>query len=121
MAVDHWDTGNPHTRVVLGVRERETGPRDLVIPAYMAHGMRMGAGELSTEWLDPRTESEMRRSLLRETDQERLTSLDRAPLRQAIVGGVDFTEMPGDALNKRPRPEMLRLEAMGWSPTRLHP
>lgn len=91
VAVDHWDTDNPHTHVVLRGRAGDGKGSDLVIaPDYMAHGMRLRASELATEWLGPRTELEMRRSLLREVDQERLTSLDRVLQRQAVAGLVDL-------------------------------
>ena len=112
VAVDHWDTDNPHTHIVL--RGRAGEGRDLVIaPDYMAHGMRMRASELATEWLGPRTELEIRQGLLREVAQERLTSLDRALLRQATVDIVDLTQQPKD----RQRQTLLRarlqqLEAM---------
>ena len=103
VAVDHWDTDNPHTHVVL--RGRAANGQDLVIaPDYMAHGMRMRAGELATEWLGPRTELEIRQGLLREVDQERLTGLDRTLLRRASLGVVDLTEGPND----RPSQTMLR-------------
>ena len=103
VAVDHWDTDNPHTHVVL--RGRAANGQDLVIaPDYMAHGMRMRAGELATEWLGPRTELEIRQGLLREVEQERLTGLDRILLRRANLGVVDLTEGPND----RPFQTMLR-------------
>ena len=43
VAVDHWDTDNPHTHIVLRGRAGDGRKgRDLVIaPDYMAHGMRM--------------------------------------------------------------------------------
>lgn len=76
VAVDHWDTDNPHTHVV--VRGRDKTGHDLIVARdYIAHGMRLRAGELATEWLGPRTEREIRESMLREVDQERWTSLDR--------------------------------------------
>jgi type IV secretory pathway VirD2 relaxase len=112
VAVDHWDTDNPHTHVVL--RGRATNGQDLVIaPSYMSHGMRHRASELATEWLGPRTELEIRQGLLREVEQERLTSLDRMMVRQVESGVVDLTRIPND----RQRQTMLRarlqkLEAM---------
>ncbi|VTU31619.1 hypothetical protein SRS16CHR_04915 [Variovorax sp. SRS16] len=115
VAVDHWDTDNPHTHVVLRGRAGEGKKgHDLVIaPDYMAHGMRMRASEIATEWLGPRTELEIRQGLLREVEQERLTSLDRALLRQAVVDVVDLT----GTSDNRERQTMLRarlqrLEAM---------
>ncbi|MDP2029523.1 MAG: relaxase/mobilization nuclease and DUF3363 domain-containing protein [Thiobacillus sp.] len=112
VAVDHWDTDNPHMHIVL--RGRAANGQDLVIaPDYMAHGMRTRASELATEWLGPRSELEIRQGLLREVDQERLTSLDRALLRHATLDRVDLTRQT----NYRPRQTLLRarlqrLEAM---------
>lgn len=119
VAVDHWDTDNPHTHVVLrGKVGQGRGARDLVIaPDYMAHGMRLRANALANEWLGPRTELEMRQSLLREVAQERFTSLDRTLLRQAAVSVVHLTAEQGVATDKLLRYSMLRsrlqhLEAM---------
>ena len=96
VAVDHWDTDNPHTHVVLRGRSGEGRGADLVIaPDYMAHGMRQRACELATEWLGPRTELEMRQSQQREVDQQRWTGLDRQLQRQAVTDVVDLTETPG--------------------------
>lgn len=116
VAVDHWDTDNPHTHVVLRGRlgEGATG-RDLVIaPAYMAHGMRMRASGIATEWLGPRTELEMRQGLEREVAQERLTSLDRALLHEAPDGGLDLRgSRAGPQRQTLLRARLQRLEAMG--------
>ena len=116
VAVDHWDTDNPHTHIVLRGRAGEGRGKclDLVIaPDYMAHGMRMRASELATEWLGPRTDLEIRQGLLREVEQERLTSLDRALLRQATVDIVDLTEQPNDRHRQTLfRARLQRLEGM---------
>jgi len=76
VAVDHWDTDNPHTHVVL--RGRDGSGRDLVIAGeYIAAGIRMRASELATSWLGPRTDAEIHASLDREVEAARWTSLDR--------------------------------------------
>lgn len=113
LAVDHWDTDNPHTHIVLN--GRTASKEDLVIaPDYMAHGMRLRASEIATEWLGPRTEAEMRQSLLREVDQQRLTSLDRALIRQAGSDGIDLTGKPPDRQRQNVlRGRLQRLEGMG--------
>lgn len=113
VAVDHWDTDNPHTHIVLN--GRTASKEDLVIaPDYMSHGMRMRASEIATEWLGPRTEAEMRRSLLREVDQQRLTGLDRALIRQAGPAGIDLTGNPSDRQRQNIlRARLQRLEGMG--------
>lgn len=112
VAVDHWDTDNPHTHIVL--RGRAGDGQNLVIaPDYMAHGMRKRASELATEWLGPRTELEMRKSLQREVDQERLTSLDRTLIRQAKDQTVDLTSQPtGQQRQPLLRARLQRLETM---------
>ena len=75
IAVDHWDTDNPHTHVVL--RGKDDSGKDLIIaPEYISGGMQARARELATEWLGLRTEREIRVSLSREVTQERWTSLD---------------------------------------------
>lgn len=115
VAVDHWDTDNPHTHIVLRGRVgSERKGQDLVIaPDYMAHGMRMRASEITTEWLGPRTETEIRQSLQREVDQERLTSLDRTLLRQATVEIVDLAGQPEDHQCQNVlRARLQRLESM---------
>jgi type IV secretory pathway VirD2 relaxase len=116
VAVDHWDTDNPHTHIVLRGRAEEgrgTGQDLVIAPDYMAHGMRMRASELATEWLGPRTELEIRQGLLREVEQERLTSLDRTLLRQATVDIVDLIQQPKDRQRQTLlRARLQRLEAM---------
>lgn len=113
VAVDHWDTDNPHTHVVLN--GRCTNGEDLVIaPDYMAHGMRMRASEIATEWLGPRTEDEIRRSLTREVDQQRLTGLDRALMRGAVSNQLSLADGPDDRTRQDLlRARLQRLEAFG--------
>ena len=85
VAVNHWNTDNPHTHIVL--RGKDDTGKDLIISqAYITRGMRERAAELSTEWLGPRTELEIQRTLLRQVDQERWTSLDRTLQREARDG-----------------------------------
>ncbi|WP_312255892.1 relaxase/mobilization nuclease and DUF3363 domain-containing protein [Stutzerimonas nitrititolerans] len=82
VAVDHWNTDNPHTHLV--VRGRDDTGKDLIIASdYIAQGFRHRAAELATEWLGPRTELEIQQTLQREVDQERWTSLDRTLCREA--------------------------------------
>ena len=113
VAVDHWDTDNPHTHIVMN--GRTASKEDLVIaPDYMAHGMRMRASEIATEWLGPRTETEMLQSLVREVDQQRLTGLDRALIGQAGRDGIDITGNPPDRQRQNVlRARLQRLERMG--------
>ncbi len=86
VAVNHWNTDNPHTHIV--VRGRDDTGKDLIIAGdYIAHGFRHRAAELATEWLGPRTELEIQQTLQREVEQERWTSLDRTLQREAGEDG----------------------------------
>ncbi|BCN37641.1 hypothetical protein ALDI51_09600 [Alicycliphilus denitrificans] len=86
VAVDHWNTDNPHTHLI--VRGRDDTGKDLIIAGdYIAHGFRHRAAELATEWLGPRTELEIQKTLGREVEQERWTSLDRTLQREAGEDG----------------------------------
>ncbi|BCB72828.1 hypothetical protein HMEPL2_31790 [Vreelandella aquamarina] len=82
VAVDHWNTDNPHTHLV--VRGCDDTGKDLIIAGdYIAHGFRHRAAELATEWLGRRTELEIQQTLRREVEQGRWTSLDRTLQREA--------------------------------------
>jgi len=86
VAVDHWNTDNPHTHLI--VRGRDDTGKDLIIAGdYIADGFRHRAAELATEWLGPRTELEIQQTLQREVEQERWTSLDRTLQREAGEDG----------------------------------
>jgi len=117
VAVDHWNTDNPHTHIVL--RGRDQTGQDLIIARdYIAHGMRQRACELATEWLGPRTEREIREGLLREVEQERWTSLDRTLQQQAQQSYDGVVELAANGDAARPPRTLLigrlqRLTAMG--------
>ncbi|HHA2574946.1 TPA: relaxase/mobilization nuclease domain-containing protein [Stenotrophomonas maltophilia] len=86
VAVNHWNTDNPHTHIV--VRGRDDTGKDLIIAGdYIADGFRHRAAELATEWLGPRTELEIQQTLQREVEQERWTCLDRTLQREAGEDG----------------------------------
>lgn len=86
VAVDHWNTDNPHTHLI--VRGRDDTGKDLIIAGdYITDGFRHRAAELATEWLGPRTELEIQQTLQREVEQERWTSLDRTLKREAGEDG----------------------------------
>ena len=89
VAVDHWDTDDPHTHILL--RGKDSNGDDLVIAReYISHGMRERARELATQWLGPRSEMEIRNSLQREVTQERWTSLDQSILADHPSGVIDL-------------------------------
>jgi type IV secretory pathway VirD2 relaxase len=82
IAVDHFNTGHPHTHIVI--RGRDDKGQDLVMARdYIAHGVRARAQALVTLELGPETEVERMRKLFNEVAQERLTRLDRSLLLRA--------------------------------------
>ena len=86
MAVDHYNTGHPHSHIIL--RGRDDRGRDLVIAReYITNGLRERASEIVTLDLGPRTDLEIENRLRAEVEQERLTSLDRSLRKDADEEG----------------------------------
>ncbi|MEQ1617497.1 MAG: hypothetical protein ABL883_04020 [Terricaulis sp.] len=76
VAVDHHDTDNPHTHII--VRGRRANGQDLVLPKdFIKHGFRGLARDVATEWLGPRTAADERLALEREVIRHAPTRLDR--------------------------------------------
>ncbi len=97
LAVDHFNTGHPHTHIV--VRGKDLAGADLVIARdYLTRGIRERACELVDLDLGPRSIREIEAGLRAEVEQERLTSLDRSLLRDAQAGIVSAAR--GDALDQ---------------------
>ena len=94
VAVDHWNTDNPHVHVLI--RGRTDDGQDLVISrAYISRGFRDRAAERVTMELGPRSEREIQSALEREVEAERWTSLDRA-LRSIADEGAGIADLrPG--------------------------
>ena len=82
IAVDHWNTDNPHVHVL--VRGVADDGADLVISRdYISHGLRARAEELVSLELGPRSEREISAMLERQVTSERWTGLDQALRRLA--------------------------------------
>lgn len=87
IAVDHWNTDNPHVHVIL--RGRADDGKDLVICRdYIREGLRDRAQDMITQELGPRHDHEVRRSLMRQVEAERWTALDRQLVRDAGKSGI---------------------------------
>ena len=86
VAVDHFNTGHPHTHIVL--RGRDGDGKDLVIARdYLTSGIRERAVDLVELDLGPRSEQEIGAALRSEIDKERLTSIDRFLIAGASADG----------------------------------
>ncbi|MGB8364457.1 MAG: DUF3363 domain-containing protein [Rhizomicrobium sp.] len=76
IAVDHHNTGHPHTHVIVrGVTD--DGKTLNIAGDYIAHGVRERASEIVTLELGRQNEQEVSQSLEREVDADRFTRLDR--------------------------------------------
>ncbi len=103
VAVDHYNTGHPHSHIILrgkslssglarGQNPRNDRGRDLVIAReYITKGLRERAAELVTLDLGPRSDLEIENRLRNEVQQERLTSIDRRLLRDRDGEGLVWT------------------------------
>ncbi|MEJ0024946.1 MAG: relaxase/mobilization nuclease RlxS [Rhizomicrobium sp.] len=100
VAVDHFNTGHPHTHIVL--RGKDDRGQDLVIARdYMADGMRERAAEIVSLDLGPKSDRDVEDRLRGEVEQERFTSLDRDLLRRSGDDGVvAFGETERDAFRQ---------------------
>ena len=76
IAVDHHNTGHPHTHILVR-GNTEDGKRLDIAGDYIAHGIRERASEIVTLELGRQTEQEVSRQLEREVAAERFTRLDR--------------------------------------------
>lgn len=100
VAVDHWNTDNPHVHVL--VRGVAADGADLVIDrGYIAHGLRGRAEARATLELGPRNRHEIDASLAREVEADRWTSLDRGLVARADENGLVDLRQAGAAPGRR--------------------
>ncbi|HML92967.1 relaxase/mobilization nuclease RlxS [Methyloceanibacter sp.] len=87
VAVDHHNTGHPHTHILL--RGKDEKGRDLIIAReYMSTGMRERAAEIVSLDFGPRSDLEIEERLRVEVEQERFTSIDRRLIRDMDEDGL---------------------------------
>jgi type IV secretory pathway VirD2 relaxase len=99
IAVDHHNTGHPHTHVVL--RGRDDRGKDLIIAReYLSQGMRERAAEIVSLDLGPRTDHEIESRLRTEVEQDRFTSIDRSLLREVNEPGGIRSGADSDAFTQ---------------------
>lgn len=87
VAVDHHNTGHPHSHVILRGKD-DRGQNLVIAPDYISHGMRERAAEIVTLDLGPRSDLDIRKGLEAEVAMERYTSLDRRLKRAADERGI---------------------------------
>ncbi len=109
VAVDHHNTGHPHTHIV--VRGKDARGQDLVIaPDYLKSGLRQRASDIVTERLGPRRDLEIARSRHAEVRRDRLTAIDRAIWRDVENGTLSFARGASNAAERFDR--SLRLQRL---------
>lgn len=115
VAVDHHNTGHPHTHIVI--RGRDQRMRDVVIAKnYLTHGLRERAEELVTQTLGPRRTLEIISTRKKEIDQTRWTGLDRAIAKRMEQGHFTPTRVAssGDRFERSLQIARIRhLETLG--------
>jgi len=115
LAVDHHNTGHPHTHIVI--RGKDADGRDLIIaPEYIKRGLASRARDIVTERLGPRRDLEIAQSQQREVTQERFTSLDRRLLADAPENRIEIADGrgPGERFEQALRRARLHhLQGMG--------
>jgi len=90
VAADHYDTGQPHTHVVI--RGQRDDGKDLVIPKdYITHGIRELAEDLVTIELGRIPEEEVKRKIAMGVEAERFTYLDRGLVNKSKDNLVDLS------------------------------
>ncbi|GEP57637.1 relaxase/mobilization nuclease domain-containing protein [Reyranella soli] len=133
VAVDHWNTDNPHIHLL--VRGVDDAGADLVISRdYISRGLRSRAEDLVSIELGPKPEHEIRNALEKEVTADRWTRLDleirvntddvgfidlrpetRGPadpeIRRLMIGRLQHLEKMGLATSTGPGEWMVALEA----------
>ena len=109
VAVDHFNTGHPHTHIVVrGVNNR--GENLLIAREYISHGARQRAIDLVNLDLGPRTDLEIEQRLRSDVNEERLTAIDRRLIRDMGEGRL-VSASDGDSFQQSLR--VGRLQKLG--------
>ena len=87
VAVDHFNTGHPHSHIMLRGRD-DRGENLVIAREYIAHGLRERAAQIVTLDLGPRTDLEIQQGLRHDVGEERLTAIDRQLIRDADEGRI---------------------------------
>lgn len=95
IAVDHHDTGQPHTHVVIRGRDA-TGDHLVIDHNYLMRGLRERASLQLTERLGPRRDLEILRQEARDVTADRMTGLDRAIERDMQDDRISLGELASE-------------------------
>ena len=112
IAMDHHDTANPHTHVIVrGVRE--DGSELRLERDYISHGIRQRAGTILTRELGVETVEELSAKLDSLTEAQRVTRMDQLLARRARdEGRVDLGDIRRHQRQYRARLRYLELQGL---------
>lgn len=115
VAVSHFDTGHPHTHVLI--RGRRANGKDLVIPRkVLTQGIRHRAEDRAQELLGDQSRGEAERGLFARTAVDRWTDIDA---KMAAIAEANGGRFPAQELARRDvfgavmRARLQRLERLG--------
>lgn len=112
LAVDHFDTGTPHTHILLRGSDEEGKPL-LIARDYISHGFRERAVDAMGAELGPQLGGDQARQLRQETRLERVSDLDVRMVADRLEGGL-VTAIHDDPFEQAQRTRRLRvLERLG--------
>jgi type IV secretory pathway VirD2 relaxase len=114
VAVDHFNTGHPHSHVIIAGHD-DRGHDLVMVRHYISHGIRHRARDLVTLELGPEHEYERLIKLANEMKAERFTSLDRGILKDAQENVLVVSAMADDEHGRSALRigRLRRLEQMG--------
>nr|WP_307560071.1 relaxase/mobilization nuclease RlxS [Novosphingobium rosa] len=112
VAVDHYNTGHPHTHIVLRGKD-DRGQNLIIAREYISSGMREQAMRIVTMDLGPRTDLEIAERLARDVEAERLTAIDRQLLRDMDDARVTLATGSRGVEQSQRVGRLRKLEAMG--------
>jgi hypothetical protein len=92
VAVDHYNTDNPHVHLLIRGLDQDGNPLD-INRNYLKLGLRLRSQEIATNQIGYRTYSQIESSREKQIDSDRFTSLDKAIIKRSIVtkDGLVFT------------------------------
>lgn len=112
VAVDHFNTGHPHTHII--VRGRDDLGKDLIIAReYITTGIRERASEVIALDLGPRKDSEIEAALKAEVTQDRFTTLDAQLIRSQGEDGLVRVAESDNVRQSRLTGRLHKLEGLG--------
>ncbi len=94
VAVGHYNTGHPHSHVVIRGKD-DLGKDRIIAQDYITDGVRLRAQERATLELGPESDLELREKLRAEITADRLTRIDRAMIEEATDKVLDLRPEAG--------------------------